>query len=121
MNKTWFSVKEFARRIDYTERHVRRMIKEGRINAQKVGRKYQIPADQSKWGKLTYHRTADGKLIPIPPIPPDGFIWDMDKKRFVVIEEYAKKHGYKVVITDGRKCISVEVPVTNKMPWLDEF
>ncbi len=102
-----FTVKEYAIQANYTERHVRRLIGEGKINAQKVGRRYQIPADQSKWGKVTYQYTESGIRIPMPPLPPDGLIWDMGKNRFVPIDKYAKEHGYKVVIVHGKKLIDI--------------
>ena len=101
----FFTVEEYAKEVNYTPRHVRRLIKEGKINAQKIGRRFQIWADQSKKAKVEWHYVKPGLKVPIPPSPPDGLIWDMKKNKFVLIEKYAKEHGYQVTNKDGKKAI----------------
>lgn len=105
--KHFFSVSEYAKETYYTPRHVRRQIKEGKISAQKIGRNWQILADQSKKARVTWHYYAPGKRVGIPPIAPDGLIWDMAKGRFVPIEKYAREHGYRVVRKGGKRLVDI--------------
>ncbi len=49
MKKKYFlSVKEYGKDRGYSPGHVRRLIREGKISAQKIGRSYQILIDQTK-------------------------------------------------------------------------
>lgn len=100
-----FTVEEYAKEVNYTPRHVRRLINEGKINAQKVGRRFQIWADQSKKAKVECQYVKPGLKVSIPPSPPDGLIWDMKKNKFVLIEKYAKEYGYRVIYEGGKKVI----------------
>ncbi len=70
--KYFFSVGEYAKETHYSPRHVRRLIKEGKISAQKVGRSYLILADQSKKPRVRWHYSPSGIRVPIPPIAPEG-------------------------------------------------
>jgi len=103
--KYFLTVPEYAKNTHFSERHVRRLIKEGKIQAKKVGRKWIILADQTKDLKIHYHYCTPGIKVPIPPIPPDGLIWDNDEKGFVPIEKYAKKHGLPIKVVNGKKCV----------------
>ena len=105
--KHFLSVSEYAKEKHYTPHHVRRQIREGKINAQKIGRNWQILVDQGKKARVTWRYYAPGKKVAISPIAPDGLIWDMAKGRFVPIEKYAKEHGYPVVREGGKRLVGI--------------
>jgi len=105
--KHFFSVSEYAKETNYTPRHVRQQIKEGKLSAQKIGRNWQILADQGKKPRVTRTYYAPGKSVTMPPIAPEGLIWDMAKGRFVPIEIFAKEHGHRVVRKGGKRLIDI--------------
>jgi len=115
--KYFLSVGEYAKETHYSPRHVRRLIKEGEISAQKVGRSYLILADQSKKPRVRWHYSPSGIRVPIPPIAPEGLHWDMSSRRFVPIEKYAKEKGYRLVMRNGKKLIDV----TSAPKFLEEL
>lgn len=105
--KYFFTVGEYAREKHICPRHVRRLVKEGKISAQKVGRNYQILADQSKKPRVRWHYSPLGVRVPILPIAPEGLHWDMSKRCFVPIEKYAKEHGLRLVTRNGKKLLDM--------------
>lgn len=105
--KHFYSVQEYAKERHLSLGYVRRLCKEGKISAFKEGRSWGIMVDQTKKAKVTWYTTESGVKLPIPPIPPDGLFWDMGKMRFVSIEKYAKEHGYKIKVVDGKKLIDI--------------
>ena len=115
-HRYFLTVAEYAKEVHYAQRHVRRLIKEGKISAQKIGRRYQILVEQSKKAKVYWHYVKPGLKVPIPPLPPDGLIWDMKKKRFVPIGKYAKEHGYRIVIVNKKRLIAIDYLEPKDMP-----
>ncbi|MFC1919219.1 hypothetical protein ACFLWX_00300 [Chloroflexota bacterium] len=100
--KPFFSVKECVEQYYYSERHVRWLIKHGHIQAQKVGRRYQIFVDQTKH-KGQWFYTRSGHRVFYPPPPPRNFIWDMKRMGFIPVEQAAKERGCRVVVRKGQK------------------
>ncbi len=105
--KHFYSVREYAKERHFEPRHVRRLCHEHKVSAFKEGRRWVILADQTKKARVTWHYYAPGKRVPIPPTPPEGLIWDMAKGRFVLIEKYAKEHGYRVVRVRGKRRVEI--------------
>ncbi|MFC2066831.1 hypothetical protein ACFLUO_07280 [Chloroflexota bacterium] len=103
--KHFYSVQEYASERHFSLGYVRRLCKKGEISAFKEGRSWVILGDQTKKVKVTWYKAAPGIRVPIPPDPPDGLIWDMKKNQFVLIEKYAKEHGYRVINKCGKKAI----------------
>lgn len=64
-----------------------------------------ILGDQTKKATVSWCYTPSGTKVPVPPIPPDGLIWDMAKGRFVPREKYARDKGYRLVTSNGKKLI----------------
>ena len=105
--KHYYSVSEYAKERHFSRGYVRKLCAEGNISASKDGRKWVILGDQTKKARVTWHYYAPGKRVPIPPIPPDGLIWDMVKERFVPIEKYANEHGCRVVRERGKRLVEI--------------
>jgi hypothetical protein len=101
--KHFFSVKEYAEERHLTPGQVRRLCERGEVSAYREGRKWVILADQTDKARAEVYYPAPGITVLIPPIPPDGHIWDMAKARVIPIDRYFKEHGGRTVTVNGKR------------------
>lgn len=114
--KLYDTTNEYAQRKHFSPRNVRRMCEKGEIKCVRDGHRWLIPRDQTKDISPTlYDFPKSGKQVEVPPIPPDGFIWDPKRKQFVLIKKYAKENNFRLITKDGKQLIDCRTGVPEEI------